>query len=189
MTHLDDPGTLHAYPEKARIGLYGMMAGIITLLSLWGIVALLRVDDLGLGERLFGIALLSSPAFFLGKLTLMYIKRLSRQGPEITVDAVGLTAVSHADKTMEWDNIHRAEISALAKNIICLWLVDPSLDPSRRTVSWLTRRARRLHDMGDVVIGVEAMTATPLDVLAAIRSHLPTFAPRPSLRIAPPPRR
>jgi hypothetical protein len=188
-----NPGTLLTYPKKGPIRAYLAVAGTITLLALWGIFALIQVDDLGLGERLFGIAFLSWPAFLIGRLTLMYIRRLSRHGPEIIVDEEGLTAILYSEQRIPWDNILRAEISPMAKNIIYLWLVDPTLDPSGKKTGWITRRARKLYDVGDVVFGVEAMCASAAEVLSAIRVHVPLPSPTASgktlTKIAPPPRR
>jgi hypothetical protein len=177
---------LYAYPKKGLISALAIASGTVTLLSFWGMIALLQMENMPPGATVFGCALLASPAYFIGKLTLRYIHRLLRNGPEIAIDSDGLFLAYHSKKTIAWDNIQRVELSRFAHNIVGVWLIDPALDPPLRKRGWFERRTRHQNDTGDLLFGIEAMTVSVGTVMTAIAFHLPTVAPTRSKPIAAP---
>jgi hypothetical protein len=183
------PNALYAYPKKGLISALALAAATVVLLSIWGMVSVLRMDNMPTEASIFGCAMLASPAYFIGKLTLIYIRRLLRSGPEIIVDTSGLKLALHSDKVISWDNIQRVEVNHLAKNVICVWLIDPALEPPLRKRGWLERRARHLNDTGDLLFGVEAMTVKVDEVMRAIAFHQPIIVPFGGGPITAPPRR
>jgi hypothetical protein len=167
------PDPLYAYPQKARLALYLVLSGTVSLASIAGMIGALWME-LEFGPTVFLIALLFGPAYFIGKLSLSYVRRLRQPGPDIAIDANGLLVQSHADKPIAWDNILwvRQKQMGLGQTLFYIEFIDATQDPPRKADSRLTRYSRRRQKMGDLIFATEGMNVSDADVQHALASHL-----------------